>query len=153
MFRKLLTAGAVLCFGFAVFQLAISIVPAWSAAFGAAALAANPLLLLITGSVAALLFAIGGLYGLSGAGRIRRLPLLRLGLLFMGLIFTLRGSQFVLELLMVLGVIPAPGPVPLAYPLSSLWFLLMGLLYLVGLVAGWKSLSQKAVSAQVVSAS
>lgn len=150
MYRKLLTAGAVLWFGFAVFQLAISIVPAWSAAFGAAALAANPRLLLVAGSVTALLFAIGGLYGLSGAGRIRRLPLLRLGLLFSGALFTLRGSQVVLELLMVLGVLPAPGPVPLAYPLSSLWFLAMGLLYLAGLAVGWKALSTKVNRPQAV---
>jgi hypothetical protein len=144
MYRKLLTFGAVLCFGFAVFQLAISIVPGWSAAFGAAALAANPGLLLVTGSIAALLFAVCGLYGLSGAGRIRRLALLRLGLLFSGAIFTLRGSQVVLETLMLLGVLPAPGPTPLAYPLSSLWFLAMGLLYLIGLAAGWRALSSKA---------
>ncbi len=42
----------------------------------------------------ALVFVIFGLYGISGAGAIRRLPFQRLVLLGIGLIFALRGIVF-----------------------------------------------------------
>src|SRR5512141_624317 len=108
---SLVLAGA-LSFGMAVFQAAISVVPAWSAAFGAPKeLLSNTPLLLAAGLLVSIILAIFGLYGLSGAGVIRRLPLLRLGLLGIGLGYTLYGINVVPQLLVLNGIVSAPQPV------------------------------------------
>ena len=144
---SLVLAGA-LSLGVAVFQAAISCVPAWSAALGAGdLLVSNPPLLLAAGLGMALVFAICGLYGFSGAGLIRSLPLLRLGLLVIGAVYTLRGLPFLPLLFMVLGVLPSPAPVPAAALLTSLVALVIGLLYLVGLLIGWKALKVRPIVA------
>ena len=76
----LLIFAGVLSFCAAIFQAVIAFVPEWSAAIGSGeALASNPPLLLTLGLLVALLLVVFGLYGLSGAGVIRRLPLLRPG--------------------------------------------------------------------------
>ncbi len=137
----LLVGAGALSFCVALFQAAISFVPAWSAALGAGdALVSNPTLLLGAGLAMALVFALCGLYALSGAGLVRRLPLLRLGLLTIGAVYTLRGVSFVPLFLVVLGVLPSPYPVPMSALLSSLVSLIIGLLYLVGLLIGWRAL-------------
>ncbi len=133
--------------GVAVFQAVISFVPKWSAYFGAGELASNPTMLLVAGLIVTILFAIAGLYGLSGAGVIRRLPLLRLGLAVICFVYIFRGILFIPQLLVTIGSLPSPEPVPLQYLLSSLVALIIGLLYLIGLVAGWKRLSAKPVTA------
>jgi hypothetical protein len=92
----------------------------------------------------ALLCVVAGLYAFSGAGLIRRLPLLRTGLLVIGLVSLLRGIAFVLLLLAALGILPSQGPVPGTAWWSSLWFLLISLSYLVGLASAWRSLSRPA---------
>ena len=136
----------VLSLGVALFQAVISFVPEWSAALGAGdALASNPSLLLILGLAVTVLFAIAGLYGLSGAGLIRRLPLLRLGLLVIGAVYTVRGISFIFLFLMALGLLPSPGPAGLSAWLSSLVALVIGLLFLVGLLTGWKVLRMRAL--------
>lgn len=138
----LILAGC-LSLGVAVFQAVISFVPEWSAYFGAGeALTSNPTLLLVAGLIVTILFAIAGLYGLSGAGVIRRLPLLRLGLIVICFVYIFRGILFIPQLLVTIGALPSPEPVPLQYLLSSLVALIIGLLYLIGLVAGWKGLSR-----------
>ena len=144
----LLIAG-LLSLGVAVFQAAISFVPEWSAYFGAGnALVSNPTLLLVAGLVVTVLFAIAGLYGLSGAGVIRRLPLLRTGLIVITLVYIYRGILFIPQFLVTIGALPSPEPIPLQYLLSSLVALIIGLLYLVGLIVGWKMISpKKAVAA------
>jgi hypothetical protein len=140
----LLILADALSFGVAVFQAVISFVPEWSAAFDAAdELVSNPPLLLIAGLLMALVFGVFGLYGLSGAGVIRSLPLLRLGLLGIGSIYTLRGIAFVPQLLVILGIFPPPQAVPLAYLLASFIALTVGMLYLAGLASGWKSMTAK----------
>jgi len=76
----LLILAGILSFGAAIFQAVIGFVPEWSTAFGAGdALVSNPPLLLGMGLLVALLLVIFGLYGLSGASVIRRLPLLAPG--------------------------------------------------------------------------
>ena len=91
----LLILGGILSFCGAIFQVVIAIVPTWSAAFGAGeALVSNPPLLLALGVLVGLLLVIFGLYGLSGAGVIRRLPLLRLGLFVIGLLYCMVGIKF-----------------------------------------------------------
>jgi len=141
----LLFFASLLAFGGAIIQAAIGFVPEWSAALGAGdELLSNPPLLLALGLLMALVFAMCGLYGLSGAGLIRRLPLLRLGLFGIGLFCTLRGITFIFQLLAVLGVLPAPQPIPFNYLISSLVFLTVGLGYLIGLAAGWNRLGRLA---------
>ena len=133
-----------LSLGVAAFQIVISFVPEWSAYFGAGdALVSNPTTLLIAGVVVTILFAIAGLYGLSGAGVIRRLPLLRTMLILITFVYIYRGILFIPQFLATIGVLSSPVPVPLQYTLSSLVALVIGLLYLVGLVAGWKMISLK----------
>lgn len=143
----LMIAG-ILSFGMAIFQVAISFVPEWSAYFGAGdELVSDPTLLLVAGLVVTMLFAIAGLYGLSGAGIIRRLPLLRTGIIVITLVYLYRGILFIPQLLATIGTTPSPEPVPLQYLLSSLSFLIIGLFFLVGLAAGWTAISRKRVAA------
>jgi hypothetical protein len=140
----LLILAGVLSFCAAVFQAVIAFVPAWSAAFGAGdALVSNPLLLLILGLLVALLLVIFGLYGLSGASVIRRLPLLRLGLLVIGLLYSLVGINFVFQALALLGILPSTGPIPIYQLLISFGAFVAALAYLIGLAVSWKRLSTR----------
>jgi hypothetical protein len=140
----LLISAAVLSFCAAIFQAVIAIVPAWSAAFGAGdALVSNPSLLLTTGILVALLLVLFGFYGLSGAGVIRRLPLLRFGLLVIGLLYCLVGINFIFQALALLGILPSAGPIPIYIVLVCFGALVAGLAYLVGLALNWRRLSPR----------
>jgi hypothetical protein len=140
----LLILGGALSFCAAVFQAAIGFVPAWSAAYGASdALVSNPPLLMMSAVLVALLLVVFGLYGLSGAGVIRRLPLLRTGLLVIGILYMLVGINFVFQLLVVLGIMPSAQPVPVHQMLISFGAFVASLSYLVGLAVNWKQLSRK----------
>ena len=139
----LLILAGVLSFCAAIFQAVIGFVPEWSAAFGAGALASNPPLLLALALLVALLLVIFGLYGLSGAGVIRRLPLLRLGLLAIGLLYSLVGINFIFQVLAMLGILPSAGPIPIHIVLVSFGALVAALAYLIGLAVSWKRLSSK----------
>ncbi len=143
--NSFLILAGLLSFGAAIFQIAIGIVPEWSAYWGVGdELISNPALLLGSSLVIALLAATGGLYALSGAGLIRRLPFIRTGLIVVGILCTLRGIAIVSLLLTVLGLLPSGLPIPSSAWLSSFAFLLIGLAYLGGLLYGWQSLSQSA---------
>jgi hypothetical protein len=143
----LILAGA-LSFCAAIFQAVIAIVPEWSAAFGAGdALVSNPPLLLTLGLLVALLLVIFGLYGLSGAGVIRQLPLLRLGLLVIGLLYILVGINFPFQVMALLGILPSAGPIPIHILLISLGAFVAALAYLIGLVLSWKRLSTRPAGA------
>jgi putative oxidoreductase len=143
--NHLLILAGLLSFGAAIFQIAIGIIPEWSAYWGAGdELVSNPPLLLGSSLGVALLAAVAGLYALSGAGLVRRLPLLRTGLLVVGILCTLCGIAFVLLLLTVLRVLPSQGPILTTAWQSSFVFLLIGLTYLFGLAYGWRALSQPA---------
>ena len=144
----LLLLGGVLSFGAAIFQAAIAFVPEWSAAFGAGdALVSNPSLLLALGILVALLLVIFGLYGLSGAGVIRRLPFLRLGLLVIGLLYALVGVNFIFQALVMLGILPSAQPMPVYQVLVTFGALVASLSYLIGLAVSWRRLSNKPVPA------
>lgn len=143
--NNLLFFASLLAFAGAIIQAAIGFVPEWSAAVGAGdELTSNPPLLLALGLLMALVFGVCGLYGLSGAGLIRRLPLLRLGLFAIGMVCTLNGVPLLFQLPAVLGLRPAPQPIPISFVISSLVFLTVGLAYLTGLAAGWKQLGVRA---------
>jgi hypothetical protein len=140
----LLTAG-LLSIAVALFQAVITFSPSWSKYFGAPEeLVANPPLLYAAGSVAAVIFGIFGLYALSGAGWIRPFPLLRPGLLGIGILYTLRGSLAVPLLLMMMGLVRFSGTFPSSMPASSLVSLLIGVLYLAGTISGWTKLAAAA---------
>jgi hypothetical protein len=139
--KRLLQIAGLLSLGVALFQVMLGISPALSTYFGASPeLLANPVTLLVTSLFVALIFAIWGLYGLSGAGLFRRLPLLRLGLLVIGAIYTLRGLLLIPLLLASLGLLASPQPILPQALLASLVSLLIGCLYLAGTLTAWRDL-------------
>ncbi len=82
--------------------------------------------------------ALVGLYALSGAGVIRRLPLLRTILLVVGSLFFLRGLFIIMTVMVVLGI--RPGEVwPMAVA-SHLVFLAAAAAFLGGAILNWKRL-------------
>lgn len=138
--RLLLIAG-YLSLAIAIFQAIISCVPTWSLYFGAPAeMVENRWLLLLLGEIAAGFFAIFGLYGLSGAGKIRRLFLLRTGLIVISSIYLLRGLMVVYELLIISHLISSPEAVTTQAVISSLVSLFIGLNYAIGTIGSWRYL-------------
>lgn len=82
--------------------------------------------------VVAVIFFVFGLYGLSAAGKIKELPLLKLGVFGIAAIYLLRGISGVI-------VNMAFEPVFLWYHLLySVFALTIGLLYLLGGLKKWK---------------
>ena len=75
----------------------------------------------------ALMFAIWAMYAFSGAGLIRRMPLLRPALIAIGVIYILRGLFLPSEVSMVL-----TQGYPFRFAIFSLISLVAGLLYLIG---------------------
>lgn len=125
--------------GVCFIQTIISLSPTAAAYFGAPPpLLENRMQLFMIGETAALVFAIFGLYGLSGAGSIRHLPLLRLGLVGISSLYLLRGMFLVPTMLTILGILEG---IPLIQAdVSSLVFLAAGMAYAVGTVLNWKGI-------------
>jgi hypothetical protein len=131
--KKTLRFAACLSFAVALFQAVISFSPSLSLYFGAPEkMVAHPPLLLLGGLFMAVVFGVFGLYALSGAGHIRRLPLLGLGLLGIGLVYTLRGLMLILQLLLLKGILSSSETVGLQSLASSWVAFFIGLVYLVG---------------------
>lgn len=136
-----LTAAAMLSAAGAALHLAVIVGgPDWYRFFGAGeemarmAERGSPRPALITLAIAAVL-ALWSAYALAGAGRIRRLPLMRTALLAITSVYLLRG----------LVVIPAAamsgGRVGAFLLWSSLIVLLFGLTYAVGTLRAWPALA------------
>jgi hypothetical protein len=126
-------------FFMAICQTVISLSPAAAAYF----LAPPPLLenrwrLFLVGEAAALILVIFGLYALSGAGSIRRLPLLRLGLIGISSLYLLRGLFFILSVLVILGILE--GEILIQGEISTLVFLAAGITYAIGTVLNWRDM-------------
>jgi hypothetical protein len=122
-------------------QAVISVWPAAAAYFQAPpSLLNDRVRLFMVGGSAALVPVIFGLYALSGAGIIRRLPLLRTALIGIGSLFLLRGLFIVLTLLKTLGILQ--GDVSLPGVASHVVFLSAGIAYLGGAVLNWKTLKR-----------
>ena len=140
MDKKLwLKTAAGLSFFMAVCQTVISLSPAAAAYFQAPPpLLENRLRLFLVGEGAALILVIFGLYAFSGAGSIRRLPLLRLGLIGISSLYLLRGLFFTLTVLTILGILE--GEILLQGVISDLVFLAAGIAYTVGTVLNWKEM-------------
>ncbi len=143
MHRKLwLQVAAGFSFFMAVCQALISISPAAAAYFRAPpGLLENPLQLLLIGEGAALLFAIAGLYALSGARSIPHLPLLRLALIVISGIYLLRGLFVIPSAFVLLGVLE--GELLVQGEISTLVFLLAGIAYAVGTGLNWREMSKQ----------
>lgn len=86
----------------------------------------------------AAIFAIWGFYGLSGAGVIRRLPLLKIVLILIGAVYTLRGVAVFRQLFQISTSSAEVAPREIVFSLVSL---IIGLAYLIGVVTNWRSLS------------
>ncbi|HWM93764.1 MAG TPA: hypothetical protein VN493_23600 [Thermoanaerobaculia bacterium] len=86
----------------------------------------------ITLGIAAV-FTVFALYAFSGAGSIRRLPLLRTGLVVIGLIYTVRGLALISELLQ--------GAIPRHLVFSAV-SLTIGIAYLWGTWRAWPRLGR-----------
>lgn len=85
----------------------------------------------------ATVFVLFALYAFAGAGTIRRLPLLRTGLVTIGAIYSLRGLLLLPQLAGYLRQPPVVAPRDLAFSMVSLC---IGLLYLVGVNRAWARL-------------
>lgn len=92
-------------------------------------------------AVAAIL-TVWGLYALSGAGRIRPLPLLRTVIAFIGAIYFLRG---LLGIPQAIWILQGRNVAPFRYLFFSLVSGVTGVLYLAGLLA---LLGRRAISAE-----
>jgi hypothetical protein len=140
--RLWLKVAAGLSFSMAACQAVLSVWPAAAAYFGAPpGLLNDRVRLLVVGGAAALIPALFGLYALSGAGIIRRLPLLRTALVGIGSLFLLRGLFIIFTFLVALGVLQ--GRVLLPAVASHVVFLSAGVVYLGGAVLNWPTLKSR----------
>lgn len=83
------------------------------------------------------IFAFWGLYAFSGAGMVRRLPLLRIALLLIGAIYTLRGLAVFQQ---ILQIVTSSQQVEAREVVFSSVSLVIGLAYLIGTVINWRGL-------------
>lgn len=138
-----LTAAALLSAVAALLHLAvIAGGPDWYRFFGAGeemarmAERGSPRPALITLGIAAVLAAWSA-YALAGAGRIRRLPLMRTALVAISAVYLLRG------LVLVPALAINPGAVDAFMLWSSLIVLVYGITYAVGTLRAWPELSRR----------
>jgi putative oxidoreductase len=136
--ERLLTVAGLLSVGVAAFHVILSFSADLSQYFGATPEVVQMLrdhapLVYVLMLVMIAVFALFGLYGLSGAGRFRRLPLLRVGLSLISASYTLRGLVLIPEVLGRIGL--AEYRVPPQELVSSSVSLAIGLLYLGGTIA------------------
>lgn len=82
-------------------------------------------------------FAVWGFYGLSGAGVIRRLPLLKIALILIGAVYTLRGVAVFQQLLQILASSAEVAPRDVVFSLVSL---VIGSAYVTGTISNWSAL-------------
>ena len=141
---RLLVAGGVMSMAIGLLHVGVIVAgPPAYAFFGAGekmtalARGGSPMPALIT-AVLVGVFIVFGLYALSGAGAIRRLLLLRTGLLAIGGVYTLRGLSVIPQATLLA---TRPELFPLRYVLFSAAALVVGLCYLGGTVGRWKALS------------
>lgn len=129
-----LIIGSSASFFITLLHLALAIQPQLYRYFNAAELAemhakGSPFTVLVTMGLA-VMFAIWGAYGLSGAGLIRQLPLLRAVLITIGVVYILRSLMLPSEILKVL-----QSGYPFRFIVLSTGSLAFGLFYLFGTLA------------------
>ena len=139
--RFWLLLGASISFAIALLHVVIVFIgPAAYSFFGGARLAqlaasgsSSPAVMTLS---LALVHFVFGVYGLSGAGLIRRLHFLSIGLLIIGGLYAFRGLSFINQ---TLQIVTDPGSLPLRVLFYSLVSLTTGCAYIMGTVksAGW----------------
>ncbi len=138
-----LMLGGILCFIFAIFQVAIGFSPSLSLYFGAPeSLVKHPGMLIIVSILIGLMMSLFGLYGFSGAGKIVTLPWRRQILLGIGIVFIARGLLLLPEVLVLLNLIDSPIPVAARFIYFSIGTLLVGGIFIKGTIGQWNSLKQ-----------
>ncbi len=100
-------------------------------------------MLLVAGLTATVIFVVFGLYALAGAGYIPPLPVLRLGLLGIGIVYSFRGLLVIPLLLIMAGILKSSETIPPQALTSSLLSLLIGVVYLAGTTLGWHELPSR----------
>jgi hypothetical protein len=136
-----LTAAAALCFVIALVHLALIFMSPYAYGFvgvpqlGRAKAAGYAYPDLMSAGLT-LIFAAFGAYALSGAGRIRRLPLLRVALVLIGAVFTLRGLVLFPQLVQL----AAGDGAPPRMAVFSLVSLVTGVAFLAGTRSRWSRL-------------
>ena len=142
--KFLLILAGICAFATAVFQIVVGFVPELSVYFGAPPdLLANPNLLIVASLGMGAVFALAGLYGLSGADLFPRLPLMRLALIVITVAALYRGIPFFFQLPILLKIVKPEVPLPLQAWVSALFALVVALLYLFGLIFNWIDLGYK----------
>jgi hypothetical protein len=141
-----LLAAGILSFFAAALHVAILIFPQWSSIFGESNPPDLAAFRVVTLGVT-LLLATWGFYGLSGAGLIRRLPLLRPGILVIGAIYITYGLLALSRLFGFAGFLPPSSVLHFQDFFVALGALTAGLFYCAGLAMGWKHLAKPTASA------
>lgn len=142
--EKYLKTAGLISFALAFFQAVIGFFPGVSLYFGAPEiLTKNYPLLVGTSLLVSALLVLFGLYALSGAGRIRPLPLLKPVLVGVTLIYILRGLILIPEILVVWGILDTSIPVAQRFIWFSCGALALGLLHLAGIIRGWTEFSSR----------
>ena len=140
--KQFLVGAGIICFFLALFQAAIGFSPSLSSYFGAPeALANNRIALIAASLLIAGILAMFGVYAVSGAGKMGRMPWLKQVLVAISIIFILRGLLIIPELLVFLGILQSSIPVPVRFIFLSLGTLLISFLLVAGTIGQWKSLS------------
>lgn len=143
-YRQILLFVGLLTFMTAFLHGLLGFSPELSLYFGAPEeLVQNNVLLRITCILIGVLIAVLGIYALSGGGYIRSLPWTKQVLASVSFLLILRGILFIPELLVVFGLLEVSFPVAPQYVVFSVGILLVGLIYLVGTVGLYRSLSTK----------
>jgi putative oxidoreductase len=130
--NTLLLAGGCFSLAFAVFQISAVFWPPNAIRYfgGAAELSqTRPVIYALLCIVVAAIVAVLGLYALSGAGKIRRLPLLRTAITAMTVIYVLRGLLLILQMPEVI-----KNPTLMRFALFSGISLCVGVVHLGGLI-------------------
>jgi hypothetical protein len=135
----LLMLAGLLGMAVALFHVVAAFSPVLQRQFGAPErlLAAGPIVMGAASLLLAAVFAAWGLYGLSGAGWLARLPLLAPCLIGIGAVYALRGVLLAPQLLAADGRVRGDIPTDRLSLLSSAVSLTIGLLYLAGTAAAW----------------
>ncbi|MGD0247552.1 MAG: hypothetical protein ABSB75_00715 [Candidatus Limnocylindrales bacterium] len=135
----LLVLAGLLGMAVALFHIVAAFSPVLQRQFGAPErlLAAGPIVMGAASLLLAAVFAAWGLYGLSGAGWLARLPLLAPCLIGIGAVYALRGVLLAPQLLAAAGRVRGDIPTDRLSLLSSAVSLTIGLLYLAGTAAAW----------------
>lgn len=133
--KNILMFAGILCFMLSIFQITIGFFPSLSLYFGAPeSLVKNTPGLIIASIMIGAILALFGLYAISGAGKIVRLPWLKQILLVIGVIFLLRGLLLVPELLVVFKVIESSIPVAKRFICFSIGSLFVGFIFIKGTI-------------------